>query len=127
MHESACMQLKEFRMDLFIDTFKALSDKTRLRIMIALLAARRELCICEIMDTLKLAQYNVSRHVKELKNAGLIQERKEGRFVFYGLIPPAHGFHKNLLNTLKNIENTVINDDIVRLEKDYLFAKTTAA
>jgi ArsR family transcriptional regulator len=86
--------------------------------MVVLIRARKELCICEIMDTLKLAQYNVSRHVKELKNAGLVQERKEGRFVFYGLIRAHATFNKHLLKALEVIVGSpVIDDDAVRLHK----------
>lgn len=74
-------------MDTAILIFKALSDKTRLRILKTLQHAGKELCICELMDTLELAQYNISRHMRELKLAGLVQERKEGKFVFYCLKP----------------------------------------
>lgn len=74
-------------MDAAVLIFKALSDKTRLRILKTLQHAEKELCICELMDTLLLAQYNISRHMRELKLAGLVQERKEGKFVFYSLKP----------------------------------------
>jgi len=104
-------------MDAYINHFKALSDRTRLRIMKAVLNAGKELCICEIMDTLKLAQYNVSRHIKELKNAGLVGERKEGRFVFYRLLPAETNFHKQLLKILETVSDPVLDDDKERLRK----------
>lgn len=94
-----------------------LSDRTRVRIMAALVRAGKELCICEIMDTLKLAQYNISRHVKELKAAGLVRERKEGRFVFYGLLPAGTAFHKQLLKTLGAVDEPVLRGDMLRLKK----------
>jgi ArsR family transcriptional regulator len=66
--------------------FKALSDPTRMRIFNLLaFSGCDELCICELIDALKLAQYNVSRHMKELKLAGLVKEKRAGRFIFYSL------------------------------------------
>jgi ArsR family transcriptional regulator, arsenate/arsenite/antimonite-responsive transcriptional repressor len=103
-------------MDELVNTFKALSDKTRLRIMFSLLQAGRELCICEIMDTLALAQYNISRHMKELKMAGLVQERKEGRFVFYALRKPGDKVHALLFKALDSFDKKTFADDSRRLK-----------
>lgn len=72
-------------MEEFTNIFAALSDRTRLRIMRVILKSQTELCVCEIIDLLKESQYNVSRHLKMLKNAGLLQTRKNGRWVFYSL------------------------------------------
>lgn len=102
-------------MEKFTDVFRALSDKTRLRILQILISVKKELCICEIMDSLQLAQYNVSKHIRELKIAGLVKERKEGRFVFYSIVEPKNTFHKNILQTLKAIPKN--NEDIKRLKK----------
>ncbi|MDH5684592.1 MAG: metalloregulator ArsR/SmtB family transcription factor [candidate division WOR-3 bacterium] len=101
----------------FVDLFKALSDKMRLRIMWVLCRANQELCVCEIMDSLDESQYNVSRHLKILKNAGLVQERKEGRWVFYSLSKPANQVNELLLQTILAIPQEVLNEDAVRLEK----------
>lgn len=65
--------------------FKALSDKTRLRIINLLLRSGKELCVCEIVDSISESQYNVSKHLKVLKYAGLVEEKKMGRWVSYGL------------------------------------------
>lgn len=72
-------------MEEYTSIFAALSDKTRLRIMRIMLKGNRELCVCEIMELLEESQYNVSRHLKILKNAGLLQARKKGRWVYYSL------------------------------------------
>ncbi|MEM2921412.1 MAG: metalloregulator ArsR/SmtB family transcription factor [Candidatus Bathyarchaeia archaeon] len=63
--------------------FKALGDKTRLRI-VSLLKIR-ELCVCEIMAALHLTQPTASHHLNILENAGIVKERKEGRWVFYSI------------------------------------------
>jgi len=63
--------------------FKALADETRLRI-IGLLTAR-EMCVCEVMVALHLTQPTASHHLRILENVGLVNDRKEGKWVFYGL------------------------------------------
>ena len=61
--------------------FKALADSTRLRIL-GLLSIR-EMCVCEIMVALNLTQPTASYHLGILENAGLVKDRKEGKWVFY--------------------------------------------
>ena len=62
--------------------FKALSDETRLRIM-ALLLSGRELCVCDIMAALNLPQSTVSRHLSYLRNTGLVDDRRQGIWMYY--------------------------------------------
>ena len=61
--------------------FGSLADTSRLRIMSVL--NDQELCVCEIVNSLQMSQPNVSRHLKILKNAGIIEDRKEAQMVFY--------------------------------------------
>lgn len=63
--------------------FKALSDKTRLRILS--LMKEGEICVCDIADTLKMTQPNISFHLSLLKEAGLIKDRRNGRWIHYSL------------------------------------------
>ncbi len=62
---------------------KALAHPFRLRIFAAL--AQGDLCVCQITALIGLATSTVSEHLAELRSAGLVAERKEGRWVFYGL------------------------------------------
>ncbi len=62
--------------------FKALGEETRLRIM-ALLVRRRELCVCDIVAALDLPQSSVSRHLAALRNAGLVDDRRQGIWMHY--------------------------------------------
>ncbi len=62
---------------MFETTFKALGEPTRLKI-IKLLSAR-ELCVCDLEDIMQISQPRVSQHLKVLKYAGLVNERKEGQ------------------------------------------------
>ncbi len=63
--------------------FHALSDPTRLGIVIRLTNGER--CVCELTDALDAAQSRLSFHLKVLKDAGLITDRREGRWVHYSL------------------------------------------
>lgn len=63
---------------------KALSDGNRLRIVMAL-RDMVELCVCQVTEMLSLAPATVSRHMSILQNAGLIESRKDGRWVYYRL------------------------------------------
>ncbi len=63
--------------------FKALSDETRLRIIKLLESG--ELCVCDIAEALSTPQPNISFHIGLLKDAGIIKDRKDGRWVYYSL------------------------------------------
>ena len=62
---------------------KALADETRVRALMAL--RRRELCVCQLVELLGLAPSTVSKHMSILKQARLVESRKEGRWMFYRL------------------------------------------
>ena len=70
-------------MDKLLDVLKSLSDETRLRILNLLYD--RELCVCDVMDTLQISQAKASRHLIYLKNAGLVKDRKHAQWAYYAL------------------------------------------
>lgn len=73
------------------DTFQALSDPTRLRIIRLLASTHEEACLCEFVDSLLEPQYKLSRHLKILRQAGLLDAEKDGRWVYHRLVTdPAH-------------------------------------
>ena len=61
--------------------FKALSDPTRLRIV--LLLRQRELCVCELMFILNMEQSRVSRHMRVLRDGGIAESVRDGRWIIY--------------------------------------------
>jgi len=70
-------------MEKISDILKALSDETRLRILNIL--CEKELCVCDIMETLQISQAKASRHLIYMKNAGLLKDRKSAQWVYYSM------------------------------------------
>jgi len=98
-------------MDNYIKTFKALSDPTRLKIVWLLTNINEKICVSEIVEVLGEYQYNVSRHLKVLKNANLIEEVKEGKWVFYYLSPIDDDFSHVIKKSISYIpENKMIKE-----------------
>jgi len=67
--------------------FHALSDATRLSILSMLRDG--EHCVCELQDELDAAQSRLSFHLRVLKDAGLVSDRREGRWSYYEIVPAA--------------------------------------
>jgi ArsR family transcriptional regulator len=66
---------------------KALGDPTRVRLLASL--AERELCVCELVDLVDAGQPAVSRHLRILREAGMVEDVRDGKFVNYRLRHPA--------------------------------------
>ena len=67
--------------------FHALSDETRLEIIEKLRGG--EQCVCDLQNDLDAAQSRLSFHLRVLKEAGLVSDRKEGRWSYYSIVPDA--------------------------------------
>ncbi|MBA2457537.1 MAG: metalloregulator ArsR/SmtB family transcription factor [Gemmatimonadales bacterium] len=65
--------------------FHALSDETRLGVLEMLRGGER--CVCDLQDDLHAAQSRLSFHLKMLRDAGLVRDRREGRWSYYTLNP----------------------------------------
>ena len=102
------------KIDSFIAITKALCDSHRVRALAAL--RNGELCVCQIIELLALAPSTVSKHMSILKQAGLVESRKEGRWIYYRL--PARDDLKTMQWIIRAIANTPeILDDDKRLKK----------
>lgn len=69
-----------------VELFKALSDDTRL-LSLLLIAQEGELCVCELMNALDEPQPKISRHLAQLRKRGILQDRRQGQWVYYKLHP----------------------------------------
>lgn len=83
---------------------KALADPLRLQLV--QLLARKEHCVCDLTDALGQAQSKLSFHIKVLKDAGLLLDRQEGRWIHYRLNPTAFQELENWLCALTRICKT---------------------
>lgn len=104
-------------MEEFANVLKVLGDPTRLRLLRLLLEADTELCVCELVDSLEESQYNVSKHVTALKAAGLLESRRDGRWVYYRAVRGGSPFHRYVLRAVAAIPAEHAARDRRELEK----------
>jgi ArsR family transcriptional regulator len=79
--------------------FHALSDETRLEIIQRLLGGEK--CVCDLTDALDAAQSRLSFHLKTLRDAGIVNDRKAGRWVYYTLDRDAFAELDELVKAIK--------------------------
>lgn len=91
--------------------FRALSDRTRLRILNLLQVG--ELCVCDVVDVLNAPQPTISRHLAYLRKAGLVIARKDGLWSYYRLMEAQSDFHERLLECL-----AVCRAEVPQLDRD---------
>jgi ArsR family transcriptional regulator len=102
----------------FLNVTKALAEENRLRILLAL--GVEELCVCQIIELLELAPSTVSKHMSVLRQARMVDSRKDGRWTYYRLadegasveVNDAIAWVKKSLST-----NARIREDARRLEE----------
>jgi ArsR family transcriptional regulator, arsenate/arsenite/antimonite-responsive transcriptional repressor len=82
-----------------VQLFHALSDETRIEIIDMLESGER--CVCELQDTLNAAQSRLSFHLRVLKDAGVVTDRREGRWSYYELNREAFDEAEAILRELR--------------------------
>jgi ArsR family transcriptional regulator, arsenate/arsenite/antimonite-responsive transcriptional repressor len=104
---------------------KSLGDTTRLRIL--MLLTNKELCVCQIMGVLGISQPLVSRNLRLLGEAGFLEERKEGKLVFYSIKKKMENVNAGLVDLLKETleGERVISEDLRSLKNCEEFQKKT--
>jgi ArsR family transcriptional regulator len=98
---------KDGAMKAFIRVMKALSDPNRVRVL--KLLQEGELCVCEIQKVLGLAQSTVSKHMKLLEDAGLVDRKRQGTWIIYSL--PAGGATEYSETMLSELRHWLDNDE----------------
>ena len=102
----------------FISVTKALSDPHRLRAVMAL--QEGELCVCQLISLLELAPSTVSKHMSQLRQAGMVTSRKKGKWVYYSLPDDGKKIRAGALlqMTFEYIRNDgTINTDRLKIRK----------
>jgi ArsR family transcriptional regulator len=97
---------------------KALAEPTRLRIA-AVLRGRDDLCVCEIVDALRLPQYRVSRHLAVLKAAGVVRDWRQGKWMHYSLSSDLSAADRRVLQAVceRAVRDPAARQDARRLRK----------
>ncbi|MBV0932768.1 metalloregulator ArsR/SmtB family transcription factor [Marinobacterium weihaiense] len=96
--------------------FKALADETRLH-SVLLIQQAGELCVCELMMVLQQSQPKISRHLAQLRQQGILADRRQGQWVFYRLHPQLPGWIDNLLHHTREHSADVLQPLLVRLRE----------
>jgi ArsR family transcriptional regulator len=98
-----------------VTLFKALSDETRLRIL--KLLEHGELCVCDIVAAFDTIQPRVSFHLAALKAAGLVKDRKEGKWMLYRIDDSDLFKRLLILSVIDRIPDDTMKEDRARLER----------
>lgn len=105
------------------EILRALSDELRMRIINLFIKSGREICVCELMDALKIPQYTVSKALMVLKHAGFFKTEKKGLWVYYKLNVD-NSINKEVFNFLSNfLKGEIFEDDEERLNDRLLLRK----
>ncbi len=105
-------------MDEAIDTLRALGDRERLRIINVLLTQKEEACVCELVDALRLPQYQVSRQLGVLRGVGLVVFRRRGPWSYYAISASLSPLAKKVLQGVSmHFENEATSEDRSRFDK----------
>jgi ArsR family transcriptional regulator len=94
--------------------FKNLAEDTRLRSLL-LIHSQQELCVCELTEALQESQPKISRHLAQLRTTGLLQDRRNGQWVFYSINPNLPDWCLTVLDDTLAANESWIEDDVNRL------------
>jgi ArsR family transcriptional regulator len=102
--------------------FKALSDETRLQ-MLGLLLRKGELCVCDFVEVLAVTQSKASRHLRYLVNAGLLQDRRAGIWVYFRIAPQPGPVQAAVLDSLREFLPQQVPAELVSALKRWCTCK----
>jgi len=100
------------------EVFQALADATRIRIVRLLADTGEEICLCELVEILQEPQYKLSRHLKTLRQAGLLTAIKDGRWLYHRLVTdsPTMEHLSDLIRSIPD-EDDVFSGDLARFRE----------
>lgn len=94
--------------------YKCLADDTRLK-AILLIADQQELCVCELVAALNLSQPKVSRHLAQLRQCGLLTDRKQNQWVYYSINKALPDWAKTVITQTRVATASFYKSDLERL------------
>lgn len=115
LHYCATVQLNIERAP---SIFQSLSDATRLRILRLFLASRQPLCLCDVSAALDEPTYKISRHLKALREVGILDARRDGRWLYHS-VPAADRKSRGLFECVETLPDAegVLATDLKRLKE----------
>ncbi|MCP5017493.1 MAG: metalloregulator ArsR/SmtB family transcription factor [Ketobacter sp.] len=94
--------------------YKCLADETRLRCLM-LIEQEGELCVCELMAALDEIQPKISRHLAQLRKCNLLQDRRQGQWVFYRINPSMPEWAQQVLAQTAQANTAFIKSNVRNL------------
>lgn len=108
-------RVKGMPMSLTPDLFsKCLAEETRARIVL-LVAGENELCVCELTCALSEIQPKISRHLSQLRNCGLLADRRQGQWVYYRLHPALPTWAVDTIKMMREAHTEWLAENVSRL------------
>lgn len=101
-----------------VELMKALADETRLRVLNLLV--ERECCVCEVMKALSVSQTRASRHLSQLHDSGLLEQRREGLWTIYYLSPETKEDYRSLI--IESVKKALSGNDLAASDRKRLIA-----
>jgi len=95
---------------------KCLADETRLRIVL-LIVDQDELCVCELISALQISQPKISRHLALLRKNGLLNDRRQGQWVYYRLNPDLAAWAMKSITAAYQSKPNFFIDDVAKLQR----------
>jgi ArsR family transcriptional regulator len=95
--------------------FRALADRTRLRLLN--LMGEDEVCVCFLVEALKLTQPKISRHLAYLRRAGIVASRRDGKWMHYRLTQPNDSYAAGVLSAVRD---WLVNDPAMQSDRGRL-------
>lgn len=98
-----------------VQLFKCLADETRLHSTL-LIYAHKELCVCELVEALELSQPKISRHLAQLRECGVLSDRRQGQWVFYAINPQLPSWAHSIIAEAHTAEQATLTTLSQKLE-----------
>lgn len=99
--------------------YKCLSDDTRLRIIL-LLQQKQTLCVCQLVDALALSQPKISRHLKLLREARILNDERREKWVYYHLNPDLPDWALQVIALTSANNQPYLQEQLQRIEQNML-------
>lgn len=98
-----------------VSFYKCLADDTRVRLLL-LIHNHHELCVCELTEALQQSQPKISRHLAQLRQCGLLKDRRQGQWIFYSINPALADWCLRVVSDTAQSNQEFLQQDEQRLE-----------